>query len=806
MVARNSSDWLPSGWTVDLKVQKSGREIRSYKNLENGQKFFSKEDVLNYIKSRRSDRGKPQSTNRRIKRHSKVSSKTIVVKTNEHPDWLPNDWNVEVRTRHSGSKIGAKYKCYIDPLAGCRFYSKPEVLRYLKTIKRKTSTSKKRKTDNGMSSVAVEKHKVEDLPRGWIKEIKIKKNAHGIRRDPYYTDPKSGYVFRSKKDVLRYLESGEISRHALKPKKSCINNAELINSEISPSSAAKRQKLNHPATRRRLFAGKGSSDKSTLEAAEGKSTKRGQGNKVSAEQGDAFAPTTQIVQDKNLIGNTNEFAEIKENSNLGRSALPKANGSQRKGQPESLPAKSEPVLTPTADTLQEKNGFENVKEKRSTRENQINSSKSRKKKEFNLPFRSSKRLAGLEPEQIVNSVSSHQAFQVSSRKFGESGTSPDTCLATNSLSNEASQQFKDEQGTINAPQSSLDMNDGLHGEPSDKSKEPHKKNQAANIEQLDMLETEKVDEEKLEEQQRCLVENSWSDPCLEFAIKTLTGALPLESTSNDGHVLMPSADIPQIENSLEGGIKKSSNRKNQVNLKKSMNKKELNLPCRSSKRVAGFELEIMANAISSEQALQNTSRETCESEATVPLVLADGASQQLEAGLHMEFAHHASTIIDTPLLGDSSNKSEKPSAVEVQVVPEEQLQLPETEIMPEPQELPFPFSDSWSDPCLEFAFKTLTGAIPVEDNLAQGYFQEELDISHTRRDSGLALPDFGSHNFFQNDITSHFDLPDKSETGHQPSMSSSLSPPGTVSLPSCSGIGSQPCLEGNKDLHGKVNS
>lgn len=51
----------------------------------------------------------------------------------------------------------------------------------------------------------------------------------------YYTDPRSGYVFRSKQDVLRYLESGEISRHAFKPKKSCINNEELINSEISVS-------------------------------------------------------------------------------------------------------------------------------------------------------------------------------------------------------------------------------------------------------------------------------------------------------------------------------------------------------------------------------------------------------------------------------------------------------------------------------------------------------------------------------------------------------------------------------------------
>jgi hypothetical protein len=238
MVSRNSSDWLPSGWTVELKVQKSGREIRSYTNLETGQKFFSKDDVIHFIKVRSSDGRKPQPTNRRIKKQSKIKSKPLVAKTNEHlefPDWLPNGWNVEVRTRNSGPRIGAKYKCYIDPSTGCRFYSKPRVLRYLKTVKRKTWTPKKRKTNAGMSSVVVEKHKVEDLPPGWIKEIKIKKNANGTRKDPYYTDPRSGYVFRSKQDVLRYLESGEISRHAFKPKKSCINNEELINSEISVS-------------------------------------------------------------------------------------------------------------------------------------------------------------------------------------------------------------------------------------------------------------------------------------------------------------------------------------------------------------------------------------------------------------------------------------------------------------------------------------------------------------------------------------------------------------------------------------------
>lgn len=51
----------------------------------------------------------------------------------------------------------------------------------------------------------------------------------------YYTDPVSGYVFRSRKDVFRYLKTGEISRHAFKPKNKCINVPELANDEISVS-------------------------------------------------------------------------------------------------------------------------------------------------------------------------------------------------------------------------------------------------------------------------------------------------------------------------------------------------------------------------------------------------------------------------------------------------------------------------------------------------------------------------------------------------------------------------------------------
>ncbi|KAG6685096.1 hypothetical protein I3842_12G094700 [Carya illinoinensis] len=731
MVARNSPDWLPSGWTVQFKVQKTGRKIRIYTNLETGQKLFSKDDVIHRIKFNSSQGRKPLPKNRHIKMHSRNNPKPLAVETNENPEWLPKGWNMEVKARNNG--MGAKYKCYIDPLTGCRFYSKPQVFQYLKSVKCSSQTFKKRKIDIG------------------------------------------------------------------KP---------------LPPTAVKRQKLNHPETRRRLFADRGRFIRCDSELAEAKSSKIGRANKASDEQRDAFAPTAEIVQ-KDAF---KDSAETKENCGPRRSALPKADSSEGKSQPKSLPPNNVPVSTPAVDILQENDDLETVKENGSTRKNKITSSKSKKKKEFNLPCRSSKRLAGFEPEQVVNSVSSQQPFPVLTRRLSESGAGQDSGLTSCGLSNGASQQLENGQQMLNAQHGSTDPSHALHGEPSDESKK-HIQNKAASKGPLEMLETDKMDDEVLEEEHCCPFGNSWSDPCLEFAIKTLTGALPLEDTTSYGAVLAPAADIQQKENSLEGGIKKSSTRKTQDSLKKSKNQKDLNLTRRSSKRLAGLEPEMVANSRFSEQAIQNAMNKSSESEATLPVVLADGASRQLEDGLDMELAHHVSNNINTPiLLGVSSNKSERPLEIQVgpkeqlplgvQSVPKEQPHFPETAIMPEPQ-LAFPFGDSWPDPCLEFAFKTLTGVIPVEDNLAvQGSFHEELDISHTHRDSSLALPDFGLPSFFQNDISSHFDLPEKSMAGHQPSRSSPFLAPGNhVSLPSCGGISSQqPCSEGDKDFHGKVNS
>lgn len=49
----------------------------------------------------------------------------------------------------------------------------------------------------------------------------------------YYKDPVSGYVFRSKKDVLRYLESGDIGSCVFKPHRSQIQNEDNLTVRLS---------------------------------------------------------------------------------------------------------------------------------------------------------------------------------------------------------------------------------------------------------------------------------------------------------------------------------------------------------------------------------------------------------------------------------------------------------------------------------------------------------------------------------------------------------------------------------------------
>ncbi|KAG7605789.1 Methyl-CpG-binding domain-containing protein 13 [Arabidopsis thaliana] len=71
--------------------------------------------------------------------------------------------------------------------------------------------------------VIVEKSAAQGLPEGWIKKLEItNRSGRKTRRDPFFIDPKSEYIFQSFKDASRYVETGNIGHYARKLKESDI--------------------------------------------------------------------------------------------------------------------------------------------------------------------------------------------------------------------------------------------------------------------------------------------------------------------------------------------------------------------------------------------------------------------------------------------------------------------------------------------------------------------------------------------------------------------------------------------------------
>ncbi|KAL7582584.1 methyl-CpG-binding domain-containing protein 13 [Lactuca sativa] len=66
--------------------------------------------------------------------------------------------------------------------------------------------------------LVVKKGEEEELPPGWKVEVKTRTGVNGIKKDRYYTDPATGYIFRSLVDVHRYLKTGDVGPRAKKPK------------------------------------------------------------------------------------------------------------------------------------------------------------------------------------------------------------------------------------------------------------------------------------------------------------------------------------------------------------------------------------------------------------------------------------------------------------------------------------------------------------------------------------------------------------------------------------------------------------
>ncbi|EXC10657.1 Methyl-CpG-binding domain-containing protein 6 [Morus notabilis] len=81
------------------------------------------------------------------------------------------------------------------------------------------------------------------LPRGWTVEDKVRSSgATAGSKDRYYFDPVSGLKFRSKKEVLYFLETGIRRKHK--------KTTEISDAEITPMDSSGEQKQNSSTSKK----------------------------------------------------------------------------------------------------------------------------------------------------------------------------------------------------------------------------------------------------------------------------------------------------------------------------------------------------------------------------------------------------------------------------------------------------------------------------------------------------------------------------------------------------------------------------
>ncbi|XP_020260451.1 uncharacterized protein LOC109836839 isoform X3 [Asparagus officinalis] len=209
-------EWLPAGWTIELKKRKSNclskdKVDRYYVCPLSGKRYRSRLEVMRLLNNEMHDR--PSKSSKVVHYRPSMSSKAThdrpstsskVVK-GERPEWLPEGWLVEFRQRRVSRVVD---KAQYD-------------------------------------------HSPSGLPAGWIKETRFRKNG---RTDSYYIDPTHGYGLRSKKDVSRYLENKDVCRIAFRRKRTHTPDELTLKEEFLPLSQLKKSKMKRSVVRRRLFA------------------------------------------------------------------------------------------------------------------------------------------------------------------------------------------------------------------------------------------------------------------------------------------------------------------------------------------------------------------------------------------------------------------------------------------------------------------------------------------------------------------------------------------------------------------------
>ncbi|XWS48432.1 hypothetical protein CRYUN_Cryun13aG0076200 [Craigia yunnanensis] len=441
-------------------------------------------------------------------------------------DWLPPGWKVEVRQRRNGKKD----KCYYAPCGELRFVSKVEVSRYLDKCGPKTEEKEKGSGKQPSKNVIVEKAVAEGLPPGWTKEVRITKRANRVRKDPLYTDPMSGYVFRSMKDALYYDETGEHGRLAFKPKDKGSNDEDLEEYNICDPTIVERQNV----------AVDGTTDETERQSAEQVSNLSG----ITKEE--EMLTSANSGEQTSLSKHATDQYKAGVGAELSCLILSVAKGSEQIGGKD-----SEECVRASGNVvgvLLDKQSRENGMTMDETEQTQQRRGKTKLKKALNIPRRASKRLAGvaLDPTPELKTT---RACRSSTKQLSEvvpdaaENSSPDSCIRRASKQPEQLESALETSCALNvskskelilAPNNMLSSGDILTVNGHVGNLETNTKGDGdkdvlplVNASIPGVHSGKVVIDDKSSEVPGSLgdmpLADLWTDPCIAFAIQTLTG-------------------------------------------------------------------------------------------------------------------------------------------------------------------------------------------------------------------------------------------------------------------------------------------
>ncbi|KAM0890984.1 hypothetical protein ACQ4PT_026667 [Festuca glaucescens] len=337
------------------------------------------------------------------------------------------------------------------------------------------------------------------LPDGWSKEYRPRKVRAGarVRRDMFYIDPTNSYEFRSLKDVYRHLESQDASNSAETPNKRKVEDMQIL------------ENRSHHA--------KGTSDNIQMDSAHDSNPKsrENSGNMpLSEQEGVSQGRLTELELQKAINNQSPKHESTgREEANVG----PKPKGKKQRTKPAkqvSTPLRASPRLTAL----------------------KVNQEASNVRRDSPVSTRTD--IADqLKPTKLVENPKSKTVFSLLPWKKDEAHIA--------SASEHAGDKYPSAPEQIPGTSVACSITDVRYqNAPSELHVPPQ---QTGLFETADAMPGSSLSS---------LLRGILSDPCLEFAFKTLTGDIPVpDNNLADANYFLPPPDLTRGDPCLEFAFK-----------------------------------------------------------------------------------------------------------------------------------------------------------------------------------------------------------------------------------------------------------